>query len=377
MAGAGVIRMTVGDNRAIDGPDRIDMESARFAEKTCGLWDQDVLRAHVHDIGPLDASGSPLANAAPPARFPMARMFMSSGEMIADRRFDYGRDLELRGDLAGAADLFMQAIELKPDFASAWFALGDVRERQGEKTGAIEAFSRAKAADGADLLGADLRLLRLTGGNLAAMSRHYVTKLYDQYAPKFEQSLVGELGYRGPALLFDAVSATCVAHEKTMAFHRAVDLGCGTGLAAQAFKNCVEEFIGIDLSGEMIKRAQATGLYKSLATTDAVEGLTHHGDASADLVLAADMIIYLHDLAPLFTEIARVLKHGGSLAFTAETHDGEGVVLGAGLRFAQSEAYLRGLLEQAGFSVQRINHASIRTEREVPVPSVVIVASKP
>jgi len=306
----------------------------------------------------------------------MAHLFMSSGEMIADRRFDYGRDLELRGDLAGAADLFMQAIELAPDFASAWFALGDVRERQGDKTGAIDAFRRAKAANSVDFLGADLRLLRLTGGSLEAMSRHYVTKLYDQYAPKFEKSLVGELSYRGPALLLDAVSATCEARSRPMNFHHAIDLGCGTGLAAQAFKNCVEEFIGIDLSSEMTKRAQATGLYRSLETADAVEGLLHQPDASTDLVLAADMMIYIHDLAPLFAEAARVLKHGGLLAFTAETHDGDGIVLGAGLRFAQSEAHLREHLAQAGFRIERIDTASIRTERDVPVPSLVIVASK-
>ena len=306
----------------------------------------------------------------------MAHVFMSSGEMIADRRFDYGRDLELRGDLAGAADLFMQAIELAPDVASAWFALGDVRERQGDKTGAIDAFRRAKAANGADLLGADLRLLRLAGGNLAAMSRQYVTKLYDQYAPKFEQSLVGELSYRGPALLFEAVSATCEATSRPMRFHRAIDLGCGTGLAARAFKNSVEEFIGIDLSAEMIKRAQTTGLYQSLATADAVEGLAHQADARADLVLAADMMIYIHDLAPLFAQAARVLQQRGLFAFTAETHDGEGILLGSGLRFAQSEAYLHDLLEQTGFTVARVDHASIRTEREVPVPSLVIVALK-
>lgn len=306
----------------------------------------------------------------------MAHVFMSSGEMIADRRFDYGRDLELRGDLAGAADLFMQAIELAPDFASAWFALGDVRERQGDRTGAIDAFSRAKAANGADVLGADLRLLRLTSGKLAAMSPHYVTTLYDQYAAKFEKSLVGELGYRGPALLFDAVSAVCAVAAHPMRFHRAIDLGCGTGLAARAFENCVEELIGIDLSAEMIKRARATGLYKALATADAVDGLRDHPDASADLILAADMMIYIHDLAPLFGEAARVLKPGGLFAFTAETHEGEGVMLGAGLRFAQSEAHLRELLEQAGFSIDRIDNASIRTERDVPVPSLVMVASK-
>ena len=75
-------------------------------------------------------------------------------------------------------------------------------------------------------------------------------------------------------------------------------------------------------------------------------------------------------------EAARVLTHGGLLAFTAETHEGDGIVLGAGLRFAQSEAHLREHLAQAGFRIERIDTASIRIERDVPVPSLVIVASE-
>ena len=48
-----------------------------------------------------------------------ARLFLSSGDMIADRRFDFARDLQLKGDLAAAADLLLQAIDLAPGFASA------------------------------------------------------------------------------------------------------------------------------------------------------------------------------------------------------------------------------------------------------------------
>ncbi|MET0971759.1 MAG: methyltransferase domain-containing protein [Tardiphaga sp.] len=306
----------------------------------------------------------------------MPRVFMSSGEMIADRRFDYGRDLEARGDLQGAVDLFMQAIECAPGFVSAWFALGDVRERLGDREGAIAAFARAQTPDGADLLGAALRLMRLTGTGLAPMPPHYVTALYDQYAPTFEQSLVGELGYRGPDLLLAAVSAACAAKARPMHFRRAVDLGCGTGLAARAFRDLVAEFAGFDLSAGMIRQAQASGQYASLQVTDAVDGLRAEADASADLVLAADMMIYLYDLAPLFGEVARVLAPDGLFAFTAETHAGKGVTLGPGLRYAQSEAHLRGLLADAGLALDRVDAASIRTEKDIPVPSLVMVASK-
>ena len=52
----------------------------------------------------------------------------------------------------------------------------------------------------------------------------------------------------------------CVAAARKPAFFkRAIDLGCGTGLAATAFAKEVDHFIGIDLSPRMIERARATG----------------------------------------------------------------------------------------------------------------------
>jgi tetratricopeptide (TPR) repeat protein len=74
-----------------------------------------------------------------------ARLFLSSGDMIADRRFDFARDLQLKGDLAAAADLLLQATELAPGFASAWFTLGDIRERLGAREDAVAAFRKAQA----------------------------------------------------------------------------------------------------------------------------------------------------------------------------------------------------------------------------------------
>jgi predicted TPR repeat methyltransferase len=47
------------------------------------------------------------------------RLFLSSGDLLADRRFEFARDLQLKGDLPAAADLLLQAIELAPNFASA------------------------------------------------------------------------------------------------------------------------------------------------------------------------------------------------------------------------------------------------------------------
>jgi len=65
------------------------------------------------------------------------RLFLSSGDLIADRRFEFARDLQLKGDLGAAADLLTQAVELAPNFASAWFTLGEIRVKLGEKDAAI------------------------------------------------------------------------------------------------------------------------------------------------------------------------------------------------------------------------------------------------
>jgi len=305
-----------------------------------------------------------------------ARLFLSSGDLMADRRFDFARDLQLKGDLVAAADLLLQATELAPGFASAWFTLGEIRERLGERAAAIAALRRAQVADPDDRHGASLRLMLLGAEPLSSMPLAYVRALFDQYAPKFEAALVDDLGYRGPALLFKAVLSVCAAFRKPALFKRAIDLGCGTGLAATAFAAQVDEFTGIDLSPRMIEQARATGLYARLEVAEMVEGLRNKPDAGADLILAADAVVYLSDLAPLLCEARRVLVRGGLLAFTSETHGGDCVILGEGLRYAHSAGYLRASIEASGLALSRLEDLSARNEDNAPVPGLVVVAKK-
>jgi predicted TPR repeat methyltransferase len=305
-----------------------------------------------------------------------ARLFLSSGDLIADRRFDFARDLQLKGDLVAAADLLLQATELAPRFASAWFTLGEIRQQLGDADAAIAAFRRAQDAEPEDRHGASLRLMLLGAERLASMPPAYVRALFDQYAPKFEAALVGDLGYRGPALLFKAVLAASHVAQKPAFFKRAIDLGCGTGLAANAFAKEVDHFIGVDLSPRMVEKARLTGLYAQLEVADMLHALRGRPDASADLVLAADAMVYLADLAPVLREVQRVLAPGGLLAFTVETHNGDGVILGQGLRYAHEVACVRASIENAGLTLSRLEDWSARNEDNAPVPGLVIVAAK-
>ena len=304
------------------------------------------------------------------------RLFHSSGDLMADRRFEFARDLQLKGDLPAAADLLEQALELAPDFTSAWFTLGEIRQQLGERAKAIAAFREARRSDPGDQHGAGLHLMRLGDAQMAEMPKAYVQALFDQYAPRFEHTLINDLDYRAPSLIFKAVVAARVAAKKPALFKRTIDLGCGTGLAAAAFAKQVDHFIGIDLSPGMIKEARATELYAELEVADMIEGLRTKGDTSANLVVAADAFVYLSDLAPVLNEARRVLVSGGVLAFTVETFDGSGVVLGEGLRYAHSAEYVRGALAKAGLKLLTLEPASPRIENNEPVRGLVVVAEK-
>ena len=87
-------------------------------------------------------------------------------------------------------------------------------------------------------------------------------------------------------------------------------------------------------------------------------------------------MVYVADLAPVLSEARRVLAAGGLLAFTVETHDGEGVVLGEGLRYAHGADHVRASLEAAGLALSRLEVLSARNEDNVPVPGLVAVATR-
>ena len=306
-----------------------------------------------------------------------ARLFLSSGDLVADRRFEFARDLQLKGDLPAAADLLEQAIELAPDFTSAWFTLGEIRNQLKEHDKAVAAFQRAREADPEDRHGAVVKLMHLGAIQLDEMPKGYVQTLFDQYAPRFEAALLGDLDYRAPQLLFKAVLSVRAAGKKPAFFKRAIDLGCGTGLGAAAFAKEVDHFIGIDLSPKMIEQSRATGFYAELEVADMVAGLRSKADASANLILAADAMCYVGDIAPVLNEGKRVLAPGGAFAFTLETHDGDGVVIGEGLRYAHGKKIVREKVSGAGLALAYLEEASPRTEDNEPVRGLVVAAVKP
>lgn len=310
----------------------------------------------------------------------------SSGDLLADRRYVYAEACLAEGDALGAAEMAEQAIERAPRYAPAWLLLGRARESLHAATGAeeqlraaLDAFETARGLDPEDRIGAGLHRARLGGGD-AALSGAYVRALFDGYAGRFERHLVEGLGYRGPALLRQALDAV---PDTPARFAVVLDLGCGTGLMGAAIRDRAGHLGGVDLSPAMLRLARAKGCYDRLAEGDLVPFLAGEPGASADLCLAADVFIYLADLGPVLAGIGRVLRPGGLAAFTVQSPDEaaagdpvDAARLGADGRFAHPDAHLETAARGAGLATALHIPAAIRRERGRDVPGRVIVLRK-
>jgi predicted TPR repeat methyltransferase len=218
-----------------------------------------------------------------------APLFITSGDLIADRRYDFARAYAADGDLAAAADLYAQAVELAPGFArpgsrsarrARRWAIATARARRSRSARGGPAGSPRRGAASA----------RLGGADPATAALHaYVRTLFDQYAPRFDRALE-DLSYRRRALLREAV-----VHAGTR-FGSMLDLGCGTGLAGAAFRPHVDWLVGVDLSPKMVEQARAKGLYDRLAVADIGSYLAAQPDAAFHLVIAADVFAYVADV---------------------------------------------------------------------------------
>ena len=299
----------------------------------------------------------------------MTSSLLTSGDLLADRRYAYAMAAAKEGDHEAAIDLLEQTLEIAPLWPPALLALGDSRLARGETEAAIAAWQRALEGQDDDRLGARPRLARLGVGAVSeAVSDAYIRALFDDYAPRFDQHLRGALGYSGPETLLAALDAVAPGQ----AFMRALDLGCGTGLMGEAIRPRTQWLGGCDLSPAMVARAEAKGVYDDLKAIGLVD---YMAGKTADLVLAADVLVYLGDLAPVFAAVAATLTPGGFFAFTVQKGT-DGLSLGEDLRYAHAEPLLRHWAGQAGLHVVSLGDGTTRCDRGVPVPGLVLVLSK-
>ena len=288
-----------------------------------------------------------------------------------------GAALKKSGQLVAALASYDQALRLRPDYALAAHYRANVLRALGRNQEARTAYHRALAL-GCDTVEIRFALAALGEGEVpAAAPSAYVKDLFDQYAGHFDRHLVEVLGYRTPLLLGEllgrhGLSAGAAGGQPQLL--DVLDLGCGTGLCGPILRPLAQTLTGVDLSEKMLDKAREPGLYDELACADILEWL-HGRQAQWDLVLAADVFVYVGDLAPVFGQVGAALRAGGLFAFSVETgkDEGDGYAITPSNRYAHAPDYVRATARAAGFELLEMSPAVLRREHETDVPGQLVL----
>jgi len=315
------------------------------------------------------------ASSLPEKIKPMSRLYVarSSGDLVTDRRYSYAQAYFEDEDWSAAADLAHQTLERDEGFAPAWALLGRSRMALGLDSDAITALNRALALEPHDELGVCVELARLGALPQAdALQPAFVRALFDTYAENFEAHLTRDLGYRVPQQIRDSLDRLFAARR----FSCALDLGCGTGLMGEAIRNRVTHLSGIDIAPAMIEKSREKGVYDSLAVAELTAHLRTLSMDSVDLVLAADVIVYIGDPVHIFDALARVMTPGGVFAFSVQDAGDappRGYRIGMDARFSHDPGFLERRAQAVGLTVAESMAGTVRYETGKPVPGVFIV----
>ena len=285
-----------------------------------------------------------------------------------------GQTLQTLHRLPEARSAYEAAVALAPQLPDAWMHLGLLLNDLGDAPAAQQALQRARQAGGDAPLLAYFSAAVGHGAPQSSAPPQYVRALFDPYAAGFEQHLVDELRYCGHEAVVNAAATWCTwdtRHGGRAAL--ALDLGCGSGLCGALLRTRAQRVEGVDLSPTMVAQARAGGSYDAVHEADIVQHLLSRSDR-ADVVVAADVFIYIGDLAQVFAAVAGVLAPGGVFAFTVEQEEGPAAyVLRRSLRYAHSEAGLRALAAAHGLVVRQARPLVLREEQRLPVAGLVLV----
>src|SRR5262245_13009438 len=271
---------------------------------------------------------------------------------------------------------FDRVLAIDPKHAISWNNRGNTFVAMRRLEEAVASFDKALALKPDLEIAQNNRMLALL--ELKRVSRipaHAVRALFDDYSSYYEAAMLEALSYRAPShlrALLERVAPDVAAPT------RILDLGCGTGLGGEAFKDLAYggRLDGVDLSPKMIDEARKRAIYTDFIVDDfesALAGL----DRVYDLVIGADALIYSGDLSPTLAGVMRRLAPGGLFLFTLEKRSGEGFEQTTANRFRHGETYIRSAVSQAGFELLDMIECPLRSESREPVIGFAVALRKP
>ena len=125
-------------------------------------------------------------------------------------------------------------------------------------------------------------------------------------------------GWRGPDLAYDLV------RDEVRAGQSILDIGIGTGLAAEVFHRAGLKVHGMDLDERMLEASRAKGITVDLRRHDLTLKPYPYESESLDHAVCVGVLNFIRDLGPVFEESSRILRPGGIFVFeVGDRQEGE------------------------------------------------------
>jgi predicted TPR repeat methyltransferase len=265
-----------------------------------------------------------------------------------------GAALNAAGRYQEAINSYKQAIKIDQSCYGSYYNMGLIQEAKNNPSEAIENFKRVLELD-PDNVSAKHILSALTGQQTASAPSVYVEGLFDDYAVRFDQSLVDQLKYNVPKLIAELI----LKHQSDAPLGSILDLGCGTGLAGVELKDFCQEIEGIDLSKKMLAKATQKNVYSKLNHAGIVEYLTE-APLDFDLFLSTDVFIYVGELSEVFRLIKSRNRRHGRLAFSTEHTQKADFFLEKSGRYSHSKGYIESLCNKFDYQLLHFSTNDLR-----------------
>ncbi|MGE0755141.1 MAG: class I SAM-dependent methyltransferase, partial [Alphaproteobacteria bacterium] len=185
---------------------------------------------------------------------------------------------------------------------------------------------------------------------------------FDQVAKQYNQAVTME----GRTDHMQVATAARQAVQPGRIDHVVLDLGAGTGICGSQLRDIASEITGVDISAPMLHQAEllqhesGRKLYDKLIHREALEFLATAQEKTYDIVLVSGLTHYLGDLNPLFTEVARVLKSGGIMAFASCRSPGGAIHFNAEQEmFCYSQDYLEKMAHAVGLHISQMKEMAL------------------
>ncbi len=284
-----------------------------------------------------------------------------------------GNSLRAQNKLDEAKKCLLDAVALNADDADAHHGLAMIAHINNQRATSLEHVEHCLRLRPDDEQWVYLKAV-FEGQTPATRPESMTRALFDPYATRFDADMVGALNYRVPQLIAQRV----LAHfpERNI---NVLDLGCGTGLLGAALGPINGYFVGVDLSLPMMEEAKKHEVYSRLHNVNLLDALDATDANEYEVIVAADVFIYVGALDAAISGAFKVLKPGGWLFFSCESapEDGPDFVLGKSMRYAQTTSYVKRLLDTSGFAASSIDAIDLRMEQQAVIAGFLVAAQKP